>query len=66
MRVAKMDHCSSVLCSNGLGAILRSFRNGRSIQTYAKLSFQERFFKTLEDGTRVKKGKDSDQEVMGC
>ena len=44
------------LCSNGLGASLRSLPNGHSIQTCATLSCPEKdFFKTLEDGTRVKR-----------
>ena len=40
------------------------FQNGRSLS--ATLSSEKGFFRTLEDGTRVKRKNDLDQEVVGC
>ena len=43
------------LCPKDLGCSLRTLQNGRSIQTYPMLSSRERIFKSLEDGTPLKR-----------
>ena len=64
--VPKTDHCIAPLCSNTLGASLRSFGIGRPIQTIAKLSSLERifFFKAPEDRTRVRRKKICTQRLF--
>ena len=43
------------LCPKDLGCSLWTLRNGRSIQTYPMLSSRERIFKSLEEGTPLKR-----------